>query len=53
MLILTPHAWHSVLMAHTCIFAIDHVEHEREEPPVLAPVETADFEQDQGKPQCI
>jgi hypothetical protein len=42
-----------VFMAHTCIFAIDHAEHGLEEPPEPAPVETADFEQDQGKPQCI
>jgi hypothetical protein len=42
-----------VFMAHTCIFAIDHTEHELEEPPEPAPVETADFEQDQGKPRCI
>jgi hypothetical protein len=40
-------------MAHACIFAIDHAEHERKEPPEPAPVETADFEQDQGKPQYI
>jgi hypothetical protein len=42
-----------VFMAHLCIFAIDHAEHELEEPlePVL--VETADFEQDQGKPRYI
>ena len=42
-----------VFMAHTCILAIDPVEHGREEPPEPAPVETADFEQDQGKPRCI
>jgi hypothetical protein len=40
-------------MAHMCIFAIDHTEHGREEPPEPALVETADFEQDQGKPCCI
>jgi hypothetical protein len=34
-----------ILMTHTCIFAIDHAEHGLEEPSVLAPVETADFEQ--------
>jgi hypothetical protein len=42
-----------VFMAHTCIFVIDHAEHRLEEPPEPAPVETADFEQDQGKPRCI
>jgi hypothetical protein len=39
--------------AHTCTFAIDHVEQGRVEPPEPVPVETADYEQDQGKPQCI
>jgi hypothetical protein len=42
-----------VFMAHPYIFAIDHAEHGVEEPPEPAPVETADFEQDQGKPRCI
>jgi hypothetical protein len=42
-----------VFMAHTCIFVIDHAEHGIKEPPEPAPVETADFEQDQGKPRCI
>jgi hypothetical protein len=42
-----------VFMTHTCILAIDHAEHELEKPPEPAPVETADFEQDQGKPWCI
>jgi hypothetical protein len=42
-----------MLVAHGCIFAIDHAEHERAEPPEPAPVETANFEQDQGKPRCI
>jgi hypothetical protein len=32
---------------------IDHAEHGLEEPPESAPVETADFEQDQGKPRCV
>jgi hypothetical protein len=41
------------LVTHACTFAIDHVEQGRVEPPELAPVETADFEQDQGKPRCI
>jgi hypothetical protein len=42
-----------VFMAHPCIFVIDHEEHGLEEPPEPAAVETADFEQDQGKPRCI
>jgi hypothetical protein len=42
-----------MLVAHACIFEIDHVEQGRVEPPEAAPVETADYEQDQGKPQCI
>jgi hypothetical protein len=42
-----------VLMTHMCIFAIDHEEHRLEEPPAPAPVKTAYFEQDQGKPRCI
>jgi hypothetical protein len=41
------------VVAHGCIFAIDHVEQGRVEPPEPAPVEGADYEQDQGKPQCI
>jgi hypothetical protein len=42
-----------MLVAHICIFAIDHVEQGRVEPPKPAPVETADYKQDQGKPRCI
>jgi hypothetical protein len=42
-----------ILVAHTCTFAIDHVEQGRVEPPEPAPVETADYEQDQGKTRCI
>jgi hypothetical protein len=42
-----------VFMTHTCIFVIDHVEHELEEPPEPAPVEGADYEQDKGNPRCI
>jgi hypothetical protein len=42
-----------MLVAHTCTFVIYHVEQGRVEPPEAAPVETADYEQDQGKPQCI
>jgi hypothetical protein len=42
-----------MLVAHNCIFAIDHAEQGRVEPPEPALVEGADYEQDQGKPQCI
>jgi hypothetical protein len=42
-----------VIVAHTCIFAIDDAEQGRVEPLEPAPVEGADYEQDQGKPQCI
>jgi hypothetical protein len=42
-----------MLVAHGCIFVIDHVEQGRAEPPKLAPVEAADYEQDKGKPWCI
>jgi hypothetical protein len=42
-----------MLVAHNYTFAIDHVEQGRVEPPKLAPVEGADYEQDQGKPRCI
>jgi hypothetical protein len=34
-------------------FAIDHAEQGRVEPLEPAPVETADYEQDQGNPRCI
>jgi hypothetical protein len=42
-----------ILVAHGCIFVIDHVERGRVEPPEPTPVETADFEQDQDKLWCI
>jgi hypothetical protein len=42
-----------MLVAHTYTFVIDHVEQGHVEPPEPAPVETADYEQDQGKPRCI
>jgi hypothetical protein len=42
-----------MLVAHTCTFAIDYVEQGRVEPPEPAPLEGADYEQDQGKPRCI
>jgi hypothetical protein len=42
-----------MLVAHTCIFVIDHVEQGRVEPLEPAPVEGANYEQDQGKPRCI
>jgi hypothetical protein len=38
-----------MLVSHTCIFVIDHVEQGRAEPPEPAPVEDADYEKDQGK----
>jgi hypothetical protein len=42
-----------MLVVHTYTFAIDHVEQGHVEPPEPAPVETADYEQDQDKPRCI
>jgi hypothetical protein len=42
-----------MLVTHTCIFTIDHVEQGRVEQPEPAPVEGADYEQDQGKSQYI
>jgi hypothetical protein len=42
-----------ILVSHTCIFAIDHMEQGREEPSEAAAVKGADYEQDQGKPWCI
>jgi hypothetical protein len=33
-----------ILVSHTCIFVIDHVEQGREEPSELAPVEDANPE---------
>jgi hypothetical protein len=42
-----------MLVAHTCTFAIDHVEQGRVEPLKPAPVGGVDYEQDQGKPWCI
>jgi hypothetical protein len=42
-----------ILVSHTCIFVIAHVEQGREEPSELAPVEYANPEQDQSKPRCI
>jgi hypothetical protein len=42
-----------MLVAHTCTFVIDHVEQGRVGPPELTPVETADYEQGQGKPRYI
>jgi hypothetical protein len=41
-----------MLGAHTCTFAIDHVEQGRVEPPEPTPVEIADYKQDQGKPDA-
>jgi hypothetical protein len=42
-----------MLVSHTCIFVIDHVERGREEAPDPAPVEGANTEQEQGKSRCI
>jgi hypothetical protein len=42
-----------MLVAHGCIFTIDHAEQGRVEPSEPALVEAADYEQDQGKPRCI
>jgi hypothetical protein len=42
-----------MLVAHTYTFAIDPADLGRVEPPEPARVETADYEQDQGKPRCI
>jgi hypothetical protein len=42
-----------MLVTHTCIIVIDHAEHGHVKPPEPAPVESADYEQDQGKPRCI
>jgi hypothetical protein len=42
-----------MLVSHTCIFVIDHVDQGRVELSELAPVEGADYKQDQGKPRCI
>jgi hypothetical protein len=35
-----------ILVSHICIFAIDHVEQRRVEPPEPAPVKGTDYEQD-------
>jgi hypothetical protein len=42
-----------MLVAHACIFVIDHVDQGRVEPPEPAPVDAADYEQDQAKPRSI
>jgi hypothetical protein len=42
-----------MLVSHTCIFAIDHVERGHEELPEPAQVEGFNTEKDQGKPRCI
>jgi hypothetical protein len=39
-----------MLVTHTWIFALDHTEQGRVEPPEAAPVGDADYEQDQDKP---
>jgi hypothetical protein len=55
------HAFYHSLHSMHCIYvsgshlhaAIDHAEQGRMEPPEPAPVEGADYEQDQGKPRYI
>jgi hypothetical protein len=42
-----------MLVSHTYIFAIDHAKQGRAKPPKRAPVDVADYEEEQGKPQCI
>jgi hypothetical protein len=42
-----------MLVSHTCIFVIDYAEPGHEESLKPAPVEAGNYEQDQGKPQCI
>jgi hypothetical protein len=42
-----------MLASDTCTFVIDHAEQGRAEPPEPAPVEDADYEQEQGKLWCI
>jgi hypothetical protein len=42
-----------MLVANAYIFAIDHAEEGHVEPPEPAPVEGADYEQDQGMPWCF
>jgi hypothetical protein len=43
----------TMLVSHTCIFAMDHVEPGHKEPSEPAPVEGDNYERDQGKPRCI
>jgi hypothetical protein len=48
------HHMHCIYVSDSYLHvAIDNTEQERVEPPERAPVETADYEQDQGKAQCI
>jgi hypothetical protein len=42
-----------MLVSHMCIIAIGHEEQGLEETPEPGPVEAGNYEQDQGKPQCI
>jgi hypothetical protein len=42
-----------MLVSHTCIFVIDHVEQGHEESPEPAQIEDANTEQEQGKPWCM
>jgi hypothetical protein len=42
-----------MILSHTCVIAIGHVEQGPEKTPEPAPVEAVNPEQDQGKPRCI
>jgi hypothetical protein len=42
-----------MLLSFSSIFAIDHAEQGHEEPPKPGQVESADIDQEQGKPRCI
>jgi hypothetical protein len=42
-----------ILVSHTCIITIDHAEQGRAEPPEPVPIKGVEYEQNQGKPQCI
>ncbi len=52
MIDLAPHALHYVIVSYLH-FALDPVELEPEELQELAPIEDANPEQEQDKPQCI
>jgi hypothetical protein len=42
-----------LLVSHTCIFVIDPMEQEPEEPQEPAQAEETNPKQEQGKPRCI